>query len=100
MIITMHTIVGTLNYLISTLNLSHVCVVVSESERLSLFKIITMKVLLLGLFLFLLFQAQTNLVNRETKSYHVLLFKNWQDLFKSLSIKCLLILLPHIYFFL
>lgn len=44
MIIIMHTIVGTLNYLISTLNLSHVCVVVSESERLSLFKIITMSI--------------------------------------------------------
>ena len=40
----MHMIVGTLNYLISTLNLSHVCVVVSESERLSLFKIITMSI--------------------------------------------------------
>ena len=42
--IIMHVIIEALNYLISALNLSHICVVLSESECLSLFKTITISI--------------------------------------------------------
>lgn len=43
-IIIIHIIKEDLNYLILTLNLSHVCVVLTESKCLSLFKTITMSI--------------------------------------------------------